>query len=229
MTHTLMKKLDQYRAVVIPEWEIIEPELKNNLLGYVKNGGNLLVIGAKATKQFDEITGVKEKSAAAKSTYYLGYKDQMAHFYSDYRPVDLTPEARLFALMYKQTDLRFPVGPAASLSNYGKGIIVCTYTDLGESYKSTTSPVVRDFLSSVVKEFIPSPFVEVKGSHKVHVVPALKDGKLYINLINTSGDHSNPNYAGFDEILSLRDLEVTVKLDKRPKSVILQPEGKLKS
>jgi hypothetical protein len=226
MTHTLMQKLNQYRVVVIPEWEFIEPDLKSKLSEYVKNGGNLLVIGAKATKQFDDLAGVKEQSAVAKSTYYLGYSDQLAHFISDYRLVGLTSKARLFASMYATTDLRFPVGPAATITDYGKGKIASIYTDLGESYKATNSPVTRNFLSAVIQEFIPSPIVGVKGSHKVHIVPAEKKGKLYINLVNTSGDHSNPNYAGFDEIPSLRNIEVSVKLEKKPQSVMLQPDGK---
>ena len=225
MTHSLMERLNQFRVVVIPEWEMIEPELKSKLTEYVKNGGNLLVIGAKATKQFDDISGVKEKSAAAKSSYYIGHNSQMAQFFSDYRPVEITSGARLFASMYPQTDLRFPEGPAATISNFGKGKIACVYTDLGDSYKQSNSFVTRDFLSAIIKEFIPSPLVEIKGSKRVHVVPAKKNGKLYVHLINTSGDHSNNNYAGIDEIPSLRNIQVSVNLEKRPKSIMLQPEG----
>ena len=227
MTHFITDRLNQYKVVVIPEWEIIEAPLKDKLLEFVKNGGNLLVIGAKATRQFDQITGVKETGSIAKSFDYIAVNKEMGQFYADLRPVELTGNAKLLAPMYTTNDLRFHSDKiAASLSEYGKGKIACVFSDFGESYKLSTAPVIRDFLSGIIREFIPSPLVEVKGSHKIHVIPARKNGKLYINLVNTSGDHSNANYSGFDEIPSLRDIEVTVKVDKKPKSVILQPEGK---
>jgi hypothetical protein len=50
----------------------------------------------------------------------------------------------------------------------------------------------------------------------------MKDGKLMVNLINTSGDHT---YPVFDEIPSLRNLEVSVSLPEKPGSAFLQPEG----
>ncbi|MEX1239065.1 MAG: hypothetical protein WEB30_05085, partial [Cyclobacteriaceae bacterium] len=99
------------------------------------------------------------------------------------------------------------------------------YTDLGDAYRVGTSPVIRDFLSGILHEIFPSPMVTIEGSYRVHVVPTTKDGRLFVNLINASGDHANPNYGGFDEIPSLRDLKVKVKLKEKPSAVILQPEG----
>ena len=81
-------------------------------------------------------------------------------------------------------------------------------------------------LSGIVKALHPFPVVEIKGSHHVHVVPAMKNGKMMVNLINSGGDHSNPNYYGFNEIPPIRDLEVSVMLGTKPQSVILQPGGK---
>jgi hypothetical protein len=226
MTHQINNNMDQYPVIVVPEWEMIEPELKTELLEYVKNGGNVLVIGAKATRMFDDITGVKEKGDASFSGYRLGYNNHMAQLKSNYRPVELSGEDKLFASVYSAADFRLAAGPAATITNYGKGKIACVYADLGNTYRMSNSFVIRDFLSGIVKVLCPFPLVEIKGSHHVHLVPVKKDGKLMINLINTSGDHSNPNYAGFDEIPPLKDLEVSVMLGTKPQSVILQPEGK---
>lgn len=226
MTHQLMKNIDLYKVVVVPEWETLESEVKAKLKEYLQKGGNVLVIGAKATKQFDDISGVKQQSDAAISSNYLCYDHSFEQFNSDYRPVELTDKSKLFASMYSQVDYRFPAGPAAAITNYGKGKMASVFTDLGNAYKLGTSPVTRDFLSGILKELFPAPLVSIKGSHRVHVVPAMKNGKLMINLINTSGDHSNPNYAGFDEIPILRNLEVSVQLENKPLSMVLQPEGK---
>lgn len=225
MTHQLNKSIDQYKVVVVPEWETIEPGVKVMLKDYLQKGGNLLVIGAKATRQFDDLSGVREKSEPTISSDYIGYDHRMEQFNSEYRQVELSDKARLYATMYSETDFRFPAGPAATITNYGKGKIACVFTDMGNSYKLGTSPVTREFLSGLLKELFPSPLVTIKGSHRVHIIPAIKNGSLMINLINTLGDHSNLNYAGFDEIPPLRNLEVSVRLEHKPQSVILQPDG----
>lgn len=226
MTHQLKNNMDRYPVIVIPEWEMIEPDLKTELLEYVKKGGNVLVIGAKATRMFDEITGVKEKGNVESSGYRIGYNKLMAQLKSDYRPVEISGTNKLFASFYSRADFRFEAGPAATVTNYGKGKIACVYADLGNTYRMSNSFVIRDFLTGIVKTLNPFPLVEINGFHHIHVVPAMKNGKMMINLINTSGDHSNPNYSGYDEIIPLTDLKVSVKLEKKPQSLIIQPDGK---
>jgi len=226
MTHQLKDNMDQYPVIVIPEWETIEPEMKTKLLEYVRKGGNVLVIGAKATRMFDEFAGVKEKEIFDNSRNRIGYNNHMFQLKSNFRQVELSGESKLFASAYSRADFRYPAGPAATITNYGKGKIACVYADLGNTYRMSNSYVIRDFLSGIVKSLYPLPLVEIKGSHHVHVVPTMKNGKMMVNLINTGGDHSNPNFFGFDEIQPIRDLEVSVMLGTKPQFVILQPGGK---
>lgn len=225
MSHQLDQRLDQYPVLVIPEWEYMEPTLVERIKQYVKNGGNVLVIGAKATRLFDDVLGITEKKEIAPSSRYLGYDKRLAQLNGDYRAVEATGKIAPFAGMFSTTDFRFPAGVAATISQYGKGKISAVYADLGDAYRVSTSPVIRDFLSGLLQTLFPAPLVTIEGSHKVHVVPATKDGNLLVNLVNTSGDHANPNYSGFDEIPSLRNLKVSVKLAQKPSAVILQPEG----
>ena len=49
---------------------------------------------------------------------------------------------------------------------------------------------------------------------------------MYINLINVGGNHSGENTIGYDEVPSLKEIEVAIKTDSRPRSIKLQPEGK---
>jgi hypothetical protein len=226
-SYQLAERLDQYRVLVIPEWEDIEPEMLGMIKNYVSNGGNVIVIGARATRQFDDIMGIvaADGNEISKSADYLGYDDRLAQLNADFRSVKIPPGAQPFAGMFSTTDLRFPTGVPAVIKAYGKGKIAAVFADLGQTYRMSTSPVVRDFLSGILSEVFQDPLVTIEGSHKVHVVPAMNDGKLMVNLINTSGDHANPNYSGFDEIPSLHDLKVSVKINRKPGAVKLQPEG----
>ena len=66
---------------------------------------------------------------------------------------------------------------------------------------------------------------EVKGSRLVHVAVNRLNGRLYVNLINTSGEHNGQNVIGYDEIPVIKDLEVSIKTDRKPTAILLQPEG----
>jgi len=62
-----------------------------------------------------------------------------------------------------------------------------------------------------------------KGIHRVEIIPAKKDGKMLINLINLVD--AEDGLAGYDEIVPLQNLMIAVKCDHGPESVMLQPDG----
>lgn len=226
-THQLEEHLNQYPVVIIPEWEYIEPPMLERLKTYATNGGKILIVGAKATRLFDDLLGVsgEDEKQIPMSKEYLGYGGRLAQLNTAVRFIHVPANAKGFGGLFATTDFRFPSGVPATVTNVGKGKVAAVYADLGETYRASTSPVVRDFLSGIIDTLFPDPLVKVNGSHRVHVVPVTKNGRLMVNLVNTSGDHSNPNYAGFDEIPPLRDIKVSVKLEKKPAAAILQPEG----
>lgn len=59
----------------------------------------------------------------------------------------------------------------------------------------------------------------------VELIPAQKDGKTLVNLINTNEFYYDAYKSGFGEIPPLYDVAVSVRCDRAPKSVTLQPEG----
>ena len=225
MTHHLKKRMKEYPVIVVPEWEIIEPDILKALDAYVREGGNLLVIGADATNQFENILGTRQVSAKQKVSQSLYYNKGFVNINSQYRNVECLADAQVFSSFYTTNDLRFPSGVASSVRKYGKGMVAGIYADIGSSYLSSTSPVLRNFLSDIIKTLFPDELVKVEGSHKLNVVPVTKDSKLLIQLINTSGDHANSNVKGIDEIPPLRNLKISILTSKKPVSVMLQPDG----
>lgn len=225
MTHHMEKRMDEYPAIVVPEWEVIEPEMVIRLKEYVKRGGRLLVIGENATAHFEDILGVKQVGEGTASC--LNYKGRFVDIQGHYSEIQCNPDTKELARFYSTNDFRYPSGIAATIHQYGKGQIAGIYTNLGESYLATTSPVFRDFLSGVMSELFPNPLVSVEGSHRIHVVPTTKNGKMLIQLVNTSGDHANPLVKGIDEIPVLSDIKASVRMDKKPRKIVLQPEGEV--
>ena len=225
MTHHLKNRINEYPVIVIPEWEIIEPEIMTALEGYVNEGGKLLVIGSGATGLFNGILGTTQAGPDQKVSHSLFYNNSFVNVSSQYKNVECLPGVKVFSRFYTTNDTRFPAGIAASIRNYGKGMAAGVYADIGSSYLSNTSPVLRNLLSEIIKELFPNEMVKVEGSHKLNVVPTLKNDKLLIQIINTSGDHSNFNVKGIDEIPSVRNIKFSVLTLKKPVSVMLQPDG----
>ncbi|MFC1574195.1 type II toxin-antitoxin system HicB family antitoxin [Candidatus Latescibacterota bacterium] len=82
---------------------------------------------------------------------------------------------------------------------------------------------------ATIKEAIdlyPEPLVEVTGSRHVDVIANRIDGKLAVNLVNTSGEHENEKIFVIDEIQPVGPLSVTIRSDRKPRSVALEPGGR---
>ena len=61
----LSKRLREYPLVVVCQWDYLEPELRDQIAEYVKNGGALLLIGEASIKLFSkELGGATEKEDA---------------------------------------------------------------------------------------------------------------------------------------------------------------------
>ena len=80
-------------------------------------------------------------------------------------------------------------------------------------------------LSAVLKEVFPEPIVEVTGAKDIDVSPRTLDGNLSIHLVNTSGPHADAPDGGITEVKPVGPLTVSIRLGKRPKSIVMQPEG----
>jgi len=66
----------------------------------------------------------------------------------------------------------------------------------------------------------------VNGSHLVHIATNLLNDRMFVNLINVAGEHTNPNAIGYDEIPSIKDLTVGIRTTKKPAKILMQPEGR---
>ncbi len=115
---------------------------------------------------------------------------------------------------------------SSSINAYGKGKIAAIYFNAGSAYTEFKTPVIRDFLDETIQQLFANKIVEVTGSHLVHVAINSANGKLYVNLINVSGEHTNQNALAYDEVPPIHNISVSIRTDAKPSRILLQPGNK---
>jgi hypothetical protein len=222
--HHLTGRMAEYPLIVVPEWEYLEPQFREELTAYVKGGGNLLLIGPGTAALFATELGMAlagEPGSAA--DWHLAYRGELAAIDGQMQRVRLGPECRSFGELQRAGETDPSAPPAASISEFGRGRIAATYFTLGQGYVRTRPDLMRRFLNDLVRQLIPKPMVEVKGSRDVDVVVNRVGGKLAVNLVNTAGPHQREPV--LDSIPSIGPLEVTIRQSARPTKVRLEPAG----
>jgi hypothetical protein len=225
MEHHLEKNINEYPLVIIPETQYLTNEFKKVLLNYVNAGGNLLIVGAEATKMFAEQLNVELTDTASVVTKNIAWEGQMAGIRGLYQPFIPKTSVETFGKIYTEPDFRFQSSPAATITSYGKGKIAGVYFSIGKYYLRMNNPVYRNFINALVRKLFPNPKVEVSGSENVLVTVNEVKNKLAVNLVNMSGPHANTHVARYDNISSIGPLDVKIKVDKQPYKVTLQPEN----
>ena len=230
MEHHLHGKMNQYPLIIIPECDFMEASFKEELDNYVKEGGNLLIIGNETSKLFEKELGIKSMTKIDETPKFVAAAHKLGGIGTSLVSVELNSEAQTIASFYNSSDFN-DKGKiiAASVNKVGKGKITGIYFNAGSTYLDYKTPVLRDFVHNRITELFPDPKVKVSGSHLVHLAVNQMNGKMLINLVNVAGEHTNPKATGYDEIPGLKDLTVSIKTPKKPSKIVLQPEGRLLS
>jgi len=225
MTHHLMyeKPLEEYGVIILPNLEAIESGLKEKLLAYVSNGGNLVITGYSSAQLLlpyldIDITGGSEDAKAI----YISHDNKLAPLKTAYASVTAADKATAIGEFYFNDSPDGESNIAATVTNYGKGKIAGIYFNTG-AYQRAKTPVVRDFIGSVIGEVF-TPAVKIYGSRQIEVSLMRKDDKLCVNLLNVSGNHSDIHYCGFDEVAPLIDITVEITYPTEPVSVYTEPD-----
>jgi hypothetical protein len=225
MEHNLEKDIHRYPLLIYPEWKTITAELKNMLVRYVKEGGNLLVVGPEACRLFQEELGVVLLDSVMVKTNHLSYEGKTGSVKSLSSRVKLGREVVPFGKIYGDKQLSSPSETAGSIRQLGKGKIAGVYLDLGARYLNGKVTVARDYMDGLVNELFPDALVTVHGSQYVDLAVNRINGKLAVNLINTAGPHDNDHVYVYDQIPPVGPLTVVIKMEEKPERLTLEPYG----
>ncbi len=224
MEHHLHGQMSKYPLIVIPEWTTLADTFRAELIQYVKDGGNLLVMGYETVPLFANELGVSLVKKTQQAAYF-GLANELTGISGSYQPFEPLPGTRTLGHLYSERDQRFPVGPLASVRQLGKGQIAGLYLNVGEAQFKRETHVGRHVIGALAHALF-QPQVEVSGSSFVQVVLSQKDEKTMINLINMAGNHGNKVVFSTDEIPPIGPLTVTYRTNARPKTLTLQPENR---
>jgi len=220
--HHLAANMAHYPLIVVAECDSLEPAFQQDLVKYVKDGGNLLIAGPRAASLFASELGVT-LDRAQHEPRYLAHEGHLTATRDMTQTVKLAPEAQAFGQLHVSNDAGSASQPAASVTALGKGKIAATYFSFSRGYLAGRSPQARAFLNDLARQLFPAPMVEVKGSSNVDVsVNRLKD-KLTVNLVNTAGAHWDRDNPLFDSIAPVGPLQVTIRGQSKPSKVTLEP------
>ena len=134
---------------------------------------------------------------------------------------ELTPQATAFGELRPGAAGDTPAQPAASIRTLGRGKLAATYFTIGRGYLDGRSEPARAFLADLVRELFPEPLVEVSGSPGVDLSVNRLQGRLAINLVNTSGPHASVPI--IDSIPPVGPLQITIRSATSPTRIIAQP------
>jgi hypothetical protein len=227
MEHLLTGRMDQYPLIVVPECDYLEPKFIEELKKYVYSGGHLLVIGTETVKLFKNELGIKSLKTLNETATFIAVGNKIGAIRSSIDSVEVNPGISVISTFYNGSDFRIKGNMiASSVNKGGKGSVAGIYFNAGSDYGKYKSPVLRDYVSSLIDDLFPDQLVKVTGSHFVHVTVNELNSKIYVNLVNIAGEHTNQKAIGYDEIPSLRDLKISINTKQKPSKILLQPEGR---
>jgi hypothetical protein len=227
MEHNLTGRMTQYPLIIIPDCcDYLDPAFLTELKTYLNQGGKLLIIGPKSAGIFAGELGIQSAETLPEASAFISADRKIGSIRSEMLKVKLTGDTKVLSSFYSGSDFRDTLEMAASsIRSVGKGKIAACYFNAGKAYWEYKTPAIRDFLTETVRELMP-PVVEVHGSHLVHVALNQLNGKMIVNLINTAGEHTNPNAIGYDQVPALHHIRVSFRPGTKISKVIQQPEGK---
>ena len=246
LTNRPIEDGEGYSVVVIAEQTNLPEELKAALVEWVKRGGKLLLTGSHIVQDWADVAGVANllgvNLAAAYAvpshdsgepnddTRYVAADGGAVPVIGPWQPVTLAG-GRALAPLYKTPDVkhdRLPY-PAATLKKVGKGAVAAIYGPIATMFADYRYPLIRSFFGNVIKALTGPMPVEIDAPAYVHMTVRQQPGRQIINLVNTASENPQTPVAPLIErVPDAGPITVRVQCDKRPKSVTLAPQGKLK-
>ncbi len=213
----------QYPMIIVPDWEEIGDEARDTLLAYARDGGHLLLVGARNAALFQDELQVNFPRPAERVSAYIPGREVFADAAGVWQDVE-TRGAHVLATRYPTYDATRDGRTAATVASLGDGSIAAIYGPLGTVYAQTHAPEARNVFGEIVRQ-VHTPAVRVECPPAIEVVWRRKSGRNVLHLLNASGMQLASDYGAIDYVPPVGPIRISLSLPVRPRRVTLEPGG----
>lgn len=245
----LEKRIKEFPLLVIPDSYKLTHEFIHIVINYVKEGGNLLLLGCKAAKLFKENLGVEFEGEPGNVNATLAHQGNKVSVRGNWQDIKVI-DAQILAYRYNADgaqnrssymDIRdegvsevhaktVHKKVAATLKKLGKGKIAAVYGPICNMYFHNHHPYMRKFIGEIVEQLFPEPLVKVNAPSYVDMsLRRTSMGDLSIHLLNLANLPVSERRAFLEYVAKIHSIGVELKTVVKPKEVIWEPYGEILS
>lgn len=246
--------VQDYRVLILSDQRILSGKEAEKIRAFVKNGGALIATHETGTRDgangkladfsLADVFGVKFAGAGDVSNCYLRAIPELKPFGvpmmdveagGSYTKVTLTTARKLLDLVppYKGTkggppDTQ-PEGPGVTINTYGKGKVIYCATDIFGGYFDKDTPNMRKLAAWMLEQVYPTEsrlVVMENAPVSVEMFYNERKGERFVHLVSSSGDKRDIGTPQSQDFPAVHGMRVKVKLDKKPSSLTILPDGK---
>ena len=238
-----------YRLVIVPETTRIDESLKSGLQTYLKEGGALIVSGPAALNENGQSTlpeaGIETHGALPSHTFLRPgeeIKRGLPEFdFVMYEPgFRMTPAAGSCSLVqvvepyFQRSYDRFSgheytppdrVSPYSAVVQNGR-VITCA-VPLLEAFGKHATVAYRQILGNCINRLLPNPLLRDNGPVHLEATVMRQGGTTIVHLISFLPSRQAENLDIVHDPFPLVDMQLSVRLDRAPTRLTLQPAGKV--
>ncbi|HCA46294.1 MAG TPA: hypothetical protein DEP45_02725 [Armatimonadetes bacterium] len=209
--------MDEYEMVEVPNASVLDDDLREALVAYVRGGGSLLLLGPDVAQLFEHELGVRCDGPAEQTTAHLDCPTGMGA--SSGRLQAITQlEADAVAMRYPTYEPRHGV-PAATVAALGEGMIGAAWGPVGEDYRRAHHPAARCLIAALTVRLLPEPLVEADAPPQVELsLRRSGGGRLCVHLLNLTNAQRADNYLAVEDIPAVGPIELRLRMDAQPRA-----------
>ncbi len=230
---TLLRDLDRYSVVILPEQIAIPPELDEPLAEWVRRGGRLIASGRVGpriiedlpTFALEEVLGVQWTGTVEPHGFFLHRELPLeigapVYSVSTLGAETVVPQLRTGHETRRQ-ELEYP---AVTRHLYGEGQAYYLAADLFTAYHRCQYPGLREFIADVLAHALPRSPLLTTAPATVEMTLRVGTGRTLLHLVNHApGESLAQNHAFVERVPVTEPFSVTLALPEKPQSLFLQP------
>ena len=236
-----LKRLNDYKLIVLPEIVEITPEEKAAVLEFAANGGIVFGTGAYFANEFaNELNIIPDGEAIAEPTYErvnminhrrrtaVRFNDEGCDMICPVQPVKPQAGTEVLTNIYPTRDGECESGtvkPVATVARYGKGVIAGCFCPIFGLYSQTHYYLLRDLLDDMLCRIGYAPAVQLEAPEYLEMIERKRDNAHHINLINRSAvEVMNPRRIIATSLAPVNNIKIKVKDNGEFSRITVFPE-----